>query len=103
MCAAPRHDSDVTAGDTEDFFVAAPYLCKYGLRLAGRSDVITLGDDCQQISTQLAQVYSLAANHQFTLHQPVVSIQVHNELPKRAASKRNVVGDPLWTCIETTG
>ena len=47
MCAAPRHDSDVTAGDTEDFFVAAPYLCKYGLRLAGRSDVITLGDDCQ--------------------------------------------------------
>ena len=35
MCAAPRHDSDVTAGDTEDFFVAAPYLCKYGLRLAG--------------------------------------------------------------------
>jgi hypothetical protein len=52
--AAPGHNTDVPSGDTEQFLVAAPNFGKHRLRLAGRSDVIALGDDCQQIRTEPA-------------------------------------------------
>ena len=94
MRAAARHDADVASGDAVEFLVAAPYLGKYCLRLAGRSDVIAIGDDRQQIGSQPAQVHPLAANHQFALHQAIVAVQVHDELAKRSAGQRNVVRDP---------
>src|ERR1039457_3662827 len=66
---AARHDSDVATGNPEQFPVLAADLRHDGLRLTRRGDVITLGDDRQQIGSYLTPVPPVAAGYQLPPHQ----------------------------------
>ena len=60
VCAVPCHDADASARYTEDFFVVASHVGKYGLRLAGWSDVIPFSDDGKKVGAQLGAMPNLA-------------------------------------------
>src|SRR6185295_9127242 len=69
--SAPRHHPDVAAGNAQLLLVLASHLVHQPRRLAGRGDVVVLGDHVQEARLELAQVDALAADRQGAVHQLV--------------------------------
>ena len=62
--AITGHDADMASMIAIDLGVRTADLRKNGLRLAGRCDVVAIGDDCQQIRPDPPQVHALPTNHE---------------------------------------
>src|SRR5213082_3336156 len=87
--AAPGHQADVTSGHTQFLLVRAADLLQQARRLAGRRDVIVLGNDVEQARLELLQIDLLAANGERSVDELVAAVEVDDELPVRAARQRD--------------
>src|SRR5215467_10813001 len=92
--SASRHNSNVSSGNSEQFFFFTAYLRHDGFGLASGRDMVTFRYDGQKICANRAQIHSVTPNLQFTAHQLVVSIEINNELTKNSADQRRIIRHP---------
>src|SRR5262249_9725429 len=78
--AAAGHDADVAALHAEYFLVLATDPAHDPFRLAWRRDVVGLGDDVQHVRLEIAQVHGLAADHERAFDEPVLPVELDNQL-----------------------
>lgn len=88
------HDADVAARNVIRLLVGTAYPPGDAFRLTGRCDVVRPCDDGQQVRPDVTDVHGLAFENPGAVHQPVVTVQINNQLPERAAGHWNVVGHP---------
>ena len=91
---ASRHHANMASLHLQQELILAAHFRHDALRLAGRRDVIGQGDHIEQVRADTTQVYALTTNDHPSLNQPVLPVQLLNELLIGGPSHGDEIGDP---------
>src|SRR5258708_38776329 len=79
--ATSRHHTNMASFDLQHALILAADLRHDALRLTGRRDMIGQRDHIEQVRANTAHIHLLATNAQRALHEPVLLVELLNELP----------------------
>src|SRR6266566_9736545 len=92
--ATSRHHANMASFDLQHALILAADLRHDALRLAGWRDMIGESDHIEQVRANTAHIHLLATNAQRALHEPVLLVELLNELPVGGPGHGDEIGDP---------